>query len=135
MKRQSAASNTTRRNTQQRKVILDELRKRTSHPTASELYQIVRKRLPRISLGTVYRNLDRFSREGTIQKLRINGNEARYDGNHEPHAHIFCVTCGRVEDALDMPADHVANRLRTLGGFQVLGHRSEYFGVCPKCRA
>jgi Fur family ferric uptake transcriptional regulator len=92
-------------------------------------------RLPRISLGTVYRNLDRFSREGTIQKLRISGNEARYDGNREPHAHILCVTCGRVEDALDMPADHVADRLRTLGGFQVLGHRSEYFGICPRCRA
>jgi Fur family ferric uptake transcriptional regulator len=135
MKDQPVVSNPTRRNTRQRKVILECLSGGGSHPTASELYQIVRKRLPRISLGTVYRNLDRFSREGTIQKLRIGGNEARYDGNREPHAHVICMTCGRVEDALDMPADHVADRVRTLGGFHVLGHRSEYFGICASCRA
>jgi Fur family ferric uptake transcriptional regulator len=134
-KGQTVTSKPPQRRTEQRKVLLEELRKSSSHPTASELYQVARKRLPRISLGTVYRNLDRFSREGTIWKLRIAGSEARYDGNPKPHAHVICVTCGRIEDALDMPADHVADRVKTLGGFHVLGHRSEYFGICPGCRA
>jgi Fur family ferric uptake transcriptional regulator len=55
--------------TRQRRVILEELRKVNTHPSADEIYEIVRKRLPRISLGTVYRNLEILSESGDIQKL------------------------------------------------------------------
>ncbi len=75
------------RNTQQRQVILEELQKLTSHPTVAEVYEIVRKRLSKISLGTVYRNLELLAQNRTIQKLDISGTEARFDGNPERHWH------------------------------------------------
>jgi len=88
--------------TNQRQVILEELRKVTSHPTAYEIYLMVRRRLPRISLGTVYRNLDFLARCGMIQQLELKGTQKRYDGNPTPHYHIRCFNCGRIED-IDLP--------------------------------
>ena len=76
--------------TRQRRVILEELRKLTSHPTAPALYEVVRRRLPRISLGTVYRNLELLARAGFIQRLDLQGAEARFDGNPEHHYHVRC---------------------------------------------
>ncbi len=121
------------RMTRQRAVILEELRKLTTHPTADELYQIVRARMPRISLGTVYRNLCFLSDSGTILKLETPGNVKRFDGNVNPHRHIRCVSCGRVadvpgEDCLpDVQSMHVA------GFSRVLSSRIEYDGICQAC--
>ena len=77
-------TNRLQRNTRQRQVILEELQKLTSHPTAAVLYDIVRRRLPKISLGTVYRNLELLARMGMVQKLELAGGEARFDGNVAP---------------------------------------------------
>ena len=88
--------------TNQRQVILEELRNVKTHPTASELYDMVRQRLPRIGLGTVYRNLELLADCGIINKLETGGEQKRFDGNPGPHYHIRCTTCGRVDD-IDMP--------------------------------
>lgn len=120
--------------TAQRQVILDELRKLKSHPTAGELCQIVRKRLPRISLGTVYRNLEILSRVGAIQKIDVSGVEMRFDGTVDNHYHLRCLDCGRVMD-VEMPT--LAGLEQTVGehsDFEVLGHRLEFLGRCPACR-
>jgi len=85
--------------TKQRRVILDELRKLKSHPSADELYRRVRRFLPRISLGTVYRNLEVLSQQGVVQKVELGGPQRRYDGDATTHYHVRCVECGRVEDA------------------------------------
>ena len=84
--------------TRQRVVILDELRKVRCHPTATGLYEIVRRQLPKVSLGTVYRNLELLARMGTIRKLEFSGTEARFDGDIGRHDHIRCVRCDRVDD-------------------------------------
>ena len=121
------------RMTRQRAVILEELRKLTTHPTADELYQIVRAKMPRISLGTVYRNLCFLSDSGTILKLETPGNVKRFDGNVNPHQHIRCVSCGRVADVPgevclpDVQSMHVA------GFSRVLSSRIEYDGICQAC--
>jgi Fur family ferric uptake transcriptional regulator len=122
------------RNTRQRQVILEELQQLTSHPTAAGLYVIVRRRMPKISLGTVYRNLELLYRTGTIQKLAFSGGEARYDGNVKNHDHLRCINCGRLDDAPDPPLVISGGGKEDLGGYKVLGHRLEFFGVCPKCR-
>jgi Fur family transcriptional regulator, ferric uptake regulator len=123
------------RNTQQRQVILEELRKLDSHPTAAALYALVRNRLPKISLGTVYRNLEMLYQLGIIQKLEFGGNEARYDGTVAHHDHIRCVNCGRLEDISDPPLDLPGVQENDLGGYKILGHRFEYLGLCPGCQA
>ena len=82
------------RNSLQRRVILEELQKLKSHPTAGVLHGLVQKRLPKISLGTIYRNLEFLSQVGAIQKITISGGEARYDASIEPHQHVRCISCG-----------------------------------------
>jgi len=89
--------------TNQRQVLMEELRKVSTHPTADELYDLVRERLPRTGLGTVYRNLELLSECGIITKLETGGKQKRFDGNTSPHYHIRCNTCGRVDDILSRP--------------------------------
>lgn len=120
--------------TAQRQVILDELRKLKTHPTAGELCQIVRTRLPRISLGTVYRNLEILSRVGAIQKIDVSGVEMRFDGTVDNHYHLRCVECGRVHD-VEMPTlAGLEQAVSESSHFEVLGHRLEFLGRCPTCR-
>jgi Fur family ferric uptake transcriptional regulator len=123
------------RNTPQRKVILEELQKTTSHPTAVEVYEIVRRRLPKISLGTVYRNLDLLTEMGTIQRLDPGGTEARFDGNPDCHYHVRCVRCGRVDDVHGLPAGLPTDQLEEDAGYEILGLRLELVGICPRCIA
>ena len=123
-----------RRNTQQRQVILAELAKLKSHPTAADLYEIVRRRLPRISLGTVYRNLEVLSESGEIQKLQVAGEQARFDADTAHHDHVRCVRCGRVVDLEGEPLVVSLPEAEDRSGFQIIGHRIEYLGVCPACR-
>jgi Fur family transcriptional regulator, ferric uptake regulator len=122
------------RNTKQRQVILEELQKLTLHPTAVGLYRIVSRRLPKISLGTVYRNLDMLTKAGIIQKLEFGSEEARFDGNPARHNHVRCVKCGRVDDIHGPPLDLLGGREEDFHGYRVLGHRIEFFGVCPQCK-
>ena len=123
------------RNTPQRRVILEELQKVASHPTAVELYESVRRRMPRISLGTVYRNLELLAKTGTIGKLTFGGTEARFDGNPDCHYHVRCVRCGRVDDLDGLPPEPVPVEPGQAGGYQILGHRLEFVGICPRCRS
>jgi Fur family transcriptional regulator, ferric uptake regulator len=123
------------RKSKQRQVILEELQKVVSHPTAMELYELVRRRLPKISLGTVYRNLELLSRFGKIQKLGVGGGEARFDGNPMPHDHIRCVKCGRVGDISGPPLEVLPGVKNDFSGFRVLGHRVEFSGLCPECES
>ncbi len=124
-----------RRDTKQRKVILEELRKLTSHPTASTMYEIVRRQLPKISLGTVYRNLELLTELGMIQKLEASSEEARFDGNPAEHFHVRCMDCGRVDDLLDVPPDFIMSRIKEFSGYKIYGYKIEFSGSCPDCRS
>ena len=88
------------RMTRQRMVILEELRKVKTHPTADELYAMVRTRMPRISLGTVYRNLDFLTESKEILKLESAGSIRRFDGDTRPHQHVRCRVCGKIGDVI-----------------------------------
>ena len=123
-----------RRNTRQRQVVLEELKKLSSHPTAAEVYEIARRRLPKLSLGTVYRNLELLAADGAIQRLAISGTESRFDGDPERHHHVRCVRCGRVDDVHGVPPDLVKARFRSLNGYDIIGHRLEFAGICPACK-
>ena len=126
---------TIRRNTKQRQVILEELQKLTSHPSAATLHEVVRRRLPKISLGTVYRNLELLVRSSVIRKLDLGAGEARFDGIVTPHYHIRCVECDCVTDVHDVEVEVADGEDLTAHGFQVLGHRLEFVGICPRCQA
>ena len=125
--------NDTLRMTTQRKILLEELLKAPWHPTADELHGAVRKRLPRISLATVYRNLEMLAEKGAILRLDGTGPQRRYDGNPRNHAHFRCLSCGRVKDVhgdfATLP-DRIPEELR---GCQIHRVNLEWVGVCPEC--
>jgi Fur family transcriptional regulator, ferric uptake regulator len=123
------------RSTKQRQLILEELRKVFTHPTADEVYDMVRCRLPRISLGTVYRNLEKLADHGLIQKLDTGGTQRRFDGNPSPHYHIRCMGCGRLDDIPGKATASFEHLVEILSDYEIWGHRLEFQGLCPQCRA
>jgi len=125
----------TRRSTAQRRIILDELQHNRTHATAAELHQIVRHSIPRLSLSTVYRNLDILHREGLVKKLEGSGRETRFDAVLENHYHLRCLKCGRIED-LDIPVTvKVEGSVTSATGWEVSEPQVEFCGLCPDCRA
>ncbi len=120
------------RMTRQRTVILDELRKVSSHPTADEVYVMVRKVLPNISLGTVYRNLEILSEMEQILKLEIECNQKHFDGNCEKHYHLRCLNCNRVFDIHPetVKIDYSTNNTN---GCKIIDYRLNFIGLCEKC--
>ena len=118
--------------TNQRKIILEELQNVTTHPTADEVYNLVRKRLPRISLGTVYRNLEVLSSLGLVRKLENAAGQKRFDGDMSIHHHIRCTECGKVGDIFNAPPlDGIEEGLDT--DFVITGFNLEFSGTCPQC--
>ena len=83
------------RMTRQRQVILEELRATDQHPSADDLYGRVKRKLPRISLGTVYRNLEILTELGEIQMIGLAGSLKRFDGIPHNHYHMRCLHCER----------------------------------------
>ena len=123
--------------TDPRRVVLEVIRGTGSHPTAEWVHRMVRRRLPRVSLGTVYRNLRLLVEEGLVQELP--GPHARFDGNLGRHHHFTCVACGRildVEGPLCEPQTRaVSARVESAHGLTITHQRIEFFGRCPACRS
>lgn len=82
----------------QREAILLELRSRYDHPTASQVYDGVRKKIPNISLGTVYRNLSALTQSGDILSISVGDGHEHFDGNRDFHLHLHCKGCGNITD-------------------------------------
>ncbi len=122
-----------RRMTNQRRVMLEELKQLRSHPTADELHHIVRRRLPKLSIATVYRNLEILCLEGLAQKIDISGAQRRFDGNTDNHYHVRCIACGRVEDVDFGPISNIEEAIRNRSEYKILSHRLEFIGLCPDC--
>jgi len=123
----------TKRNTKQKKTIEDNLVASTAHPTAEELFGVVREYLPSVSLGTVYRNLEEMVRTGRAQKIPSPDGPARYDGRVAPHCHVRCVECGRLDD-LPMEMDSsMVEEARALSRFRIDSCVVEFRGVCRAC--
>jgi Fur family ferric uptake transcriptional regulator len=123
------------RASRQRDLILAVVRSTMDHPTAEWVFEHTRRRLPRISLGTVYRNLRRLAQEGLIRELHAGGLSARFDGNTGRHYHIRCLGCGRVSDlplSVDTRLEEEAGRAVN---YRILGHEVEVQGLCPLCQA
>jgi Fur family ferric uptake transcriptional regulator len=121
--------------TRQRQFILEEIERAGTHPTADEVHEMVRRRLPHISLSTIYRNLGILSRCGMIRKLEPRGGQNRYDATKEEHYHVHCISCGKVDDVPIQKAIDIRDSFRYAGDYEILGHRLEVFGLCPQCKS
>ncbi len=122
------------RMTKQRKAILNILKNTDIHPTADWIYEQVKKEIPNISLGTVYRNLNVLDEMGEIMVLDYGSSYSRYDGNPENHYHFKCENCGQVFDIDHEVIDNLNKKLDENTPFKVSHHRLEFYGLCPECQ-
>ncbi len=118
------------RNTTQRKEILEFLRSRRHHCSAIQVYDAVRKKIPNISLGTVYRNLGNLLESGEIISVEAVDKCIYYDGFVENHAHFVCSECKQI---FDFPIESEKRRALNDAGFRVDTERVVYYGTCKEC--
>lgn len=123
-----------KRKTKQRSTILEELRKTKTHPTADSLFKLVKRRIPSISFGTVYRNLNLLKNQGQILELTCGRYSCRYDGDTRNHYHFFCINCKNVFD-LDSPLiKDLDKKIGKNSGFMVKYYRLDFYGYCRNCK-
>ncbi|HWP60599.1 MAG TPA: transcriptional repressor [Candidatus Acidoferrales bacterium] len=122
---------TKRRKTRQLEVIWEAIKDETSHPTADQIYEKVRKEIPNISLGTVYRNLQKLVAEQRLQVLKLSRSQ-HFDPLVDRHDHFICESCGRVYDIFIAPKDVIPPSLPA-EGFKITSHQLSLYGTCEEC--
>ena len=124
-----------RKHSRQRDAILKNLSSRLDHPTADMIYRDLREEYPRISLGTVYRNLNLLAELGQIRKIHCEGGTEHYDYDTSDHCHFVCKHCGGVVD-LPLETDHQLNALAAETGIgSVECHALVFYGIAAAVRA
>ena len=118
----------------QREAILEVIKNTKCHPTADWVYSEVRKVIPNISLGTVYRNLSMLSENGTIKKLNIGTSVEHFDGNPINHYHVMCESCGRIDDIEAEPLGQLNKWASEVFGGEIKEHYTMFVGRCSKCK-
>jgi len=126
------AERTRTRETRQRRVVYDTIQKTHSHPTADWIFEQVRTEVPKISLGTVYRNLSVLKEEGVIREIYGNDRRAHYDADLSPHGHFICTDCGQIWDVFGIP-EVDWRTLKELVGCEVTEQKLDFQGRCAAC--
>ena len=116
----------------QRELILDAVSQTHEHPTAEMIYRGIKAEYPRLSLATVYRNLNQLCEAGTIRRLRLTDSPDRFDCNTAPRCHLCCSRCGRVID-VDVPVEWENLTARQLDGCRIDRCEVNFYGLCDEC--
>jgi len=126
------------RNTKQRQAIFEAIERHGGHLTADEIYRLVKRHFPRLSLGTVYRNLRLLVAQGDLRELDFGMAVTYFETTKDSHYHLICRVCGSITDA-DIPVERglqsVVGQARNLGGFCIEEHRLDFIGVCAACQS
>ncbi|MCL6439150.1 MAG: transcriptional repressor [Rubrobacteraceae bacterium] len=120
--------------TAQRRAVLDALRQADGHPSAEEVYLIVKRKNPRIALGTVYQALSVLEEIGVISSKHWAESPIRYDLNLEPHLDIRCIRCGRVSEVPGIEMGDLKARVQENTPYEVTSADLVLEGICPECR-
>ena len=124
-----------KRTTRQLEQVFAALQGDHTHPFAHQIYQRVHRKLPRISLATVYRNLHSLVEEGKIRSILLDEQGARFDPETSPHDHFVCERCGRVVDLFLRRARQVDLSPLAKQGYVVTTHNLTVHGTCQVCAA
>jgi len=113
--------------------LLDNLRSRYDHPTADAIYEDLRVKFPKVSLGTVYRNLALLCGTGELRKISCGDGIERYDYNTSDHSHFVCTSCGKVLD-LESDSESAINKMAASSEIgKVDSHSLIFYGCCREC--
>ena len=119
--------------TAQREAIVEQFLRTRDHVSIDELLTKVRKRHPKVGYATVYRTLKLLVDSGLAVERQFGDGQARYEVVGDHHDHLICVKCGLILEFEDDEIERLQDRIATrLGGFTVLRHRHELYGLCPK---
>jgi Fur family peroxide stress response transcriptional regulator len=119
--------------TSQRLEIIGLLARDMTHPGAMDILKKVKKKVPQISMSTVYYTLDMLKKEGLIQEIEFYDRDNRYDVNVTNHINLICKKCGRIDD---LPGGIMLSyaQVQQKTDFQPVAMRYEYYGYCKNCR-
>ncbi|MDO4344625.1 MAG: transcriptional repressor [Eubacteriales bacterium] len=117
----------------QRESILNFLAQRRDHPTADTIYQAIRQEFPKISLGTVYRNLGLLTDLGQICRVNAGDGAERFDYNTAPHNHFICTKCHSVSDLEMESIDHIMEAAQQNCSGHIESYQANFYGICAHC--
>jgi Fe2+ or Zn2+ uptake regulation protein len=120
--------------TQQRATVFEFLSSVEHHPTADEVYLAVKNQLPKVSLATIYKNLEALIEAGVASKLNYGDGSARYDIRTDYHHHVRCLQCGKMWDIEPTESSAWLKSMKSPAGFQISDYRLELLGTCRECR-
>lgn len=123
------------RQTKQKALILSAVQGTKTHPTAEQVYEMISDSMPGLSLGTVYRNLNRMAETGLIRRISVTNSPDRFDGDMKPHHHICCSECGKFSDFYEVAYDKSLDKLiAQKSGFDITRHETVFYGSCQQCK-
>src|ERR1041385_2012450 len=117
--------------TPQRQHVYEVLTEERDHPTAEEVFIRAKRRMPEISMATVYNCLDALVRSGVARQVTVDRGATRFCPNMREHCHFHCDTCEKVFD-IDLEADEPAG-IGLPKGFKALRFEIAIHGTCPDC--
>ncbi len=120
--------------THQRQVLYEVMKSMHGHPSPEEVYAKVKRKVPAISLATVYKNIHLFVESGVFREVSMHHGSVRVEMNGEAHHHMVCSKCKRITDIGEKELGLVAKRDRLPGGFLVERYAVDVIGVCAKCQ-
>lgn len=123
------------RKSKQKETILRIMKNTNSHPTADWVYERVKKEIPNISLGTVYRDLKLLKQEGDIAEVGLGDTLSRFDGNTQNHYHFRCQQCSCIFNVDEPVNEEIDNRVAQKMGFKISHHKLGFYGLCPECQS
>ncbi len=118
----------------QREIILDTLKENVVHPTAEYLYEKIKSKDPKISLATLYRNLNQLTQNGIIKKIDGLETSSHFDHNTHKHYHFICSKCNRVFDISADVAPDLIEKTENSTGFEIQSHDIVFTGICKECK-
>jgi Fur family peroxide stress response transcriptional regulator len=120
--------------THQRQVLYEVMKAMHGHPSPEEVYARVKKKVPAISLATVYKNIHLFVESGVFREVSMHHGSVRVEMNGEPHHHMVCSKCKKITDIGEKELGLVSKRDRLPGGFLVERYAVDVIGLCSKCQ-
>lgn len=121
--------------TPQRVALLRLLAASEGHPSAARLHEQIKEQFPTTSPATVYKTLTTLKDMGEVLELGFSDDDNRYDGNKPyPHPHLVCIRCRRIMDPAVSLVQSLEQEVTELSGYQIIGHRLDFYGICPDCQ-
>ncbi len=105
------------------------------HPSPEEVYEVVRKKIPSISLATVYKNIHLFVDSGLFREVSLHHGTQRIEMNSHPHHHMVCSECKSISDIDEHELGLMPTKTKLTGGFLVERYSVDVIGLCPTCQA